>query len=200
MKNEMASIHMDPSQSLDFQELMERSYKKVFNLAYRLSGNRNDAEDLTQEAFYRAYRKFDTFQGDRPFENWIFRIVTRLFLDMKRARSRRVQTVSTDAPLRADGYDDTVSFEAPDDRPNPAQTLLNDTLGEDLEHGLRHLSADQRELVWLADVEGLPYDEIAAKFSAPVGTIRSRLHRAHKQLRRVLEQIQNKSDVCGGFA
>ncbi|MBL8067587.1 MAG: RNA polymerase sigma factor [Armatimonadetes bacterium] len=196
----MSSIHLETSEPLDFQQLMEKSYKKVFNLAYRLSGNRSDAEDLTQEAFYRAFRKFDTFQGDRPFENWIFRIVTRLFLDMKRARSRRVQTVSSDAPLRADGYDDTVSFEAPDDRPTPSQALVGDTLSEELEHGLSHLTEDQRELVWLADVEGLPYDEIAVKFSAPVGTIRSRLHRAHKQLRRILEQVQNKTHVCGGFA
>lgn len=192
----MASIQMSYPQESEFQSLMERSYKKVFNLAYRLSGNRTDAEDLTQEAFYRAYRKFDSFQGDRPFENWIFRIVTRLFLDMKRAKGRRVQTVSSDAPLRADGYDDTVSFEAPDDRPTPVQALLGATLSEDLEHGLKHLTDDQRELVWMADVEGMPYDEIAERFKAPVGTIRSRLHRAHKQLRRVLEQIRSKAHVC----
>ena len=192
----MASIQMSYPQESEFQQLMERSYKKVFNLAYRLSGNRTDAEDLTQEAFYRAYRKFDSFQGDRPFENWIFRIVTRLFLDMKRAKGRRVQTVSSDAPLRADGFDDTVSFEAPDDRPTPVQALMGDTLSEDLEHGLKHLTEDQRQLVWMADVEGMPYDEIAERFKAPVGTIRSRLHRAHKQLRRVLEQIRSKGHVC----
>ncbi len=200
MKDSMATFEVSQPMESEFQSLMERSYKKVFNLAYRLSGNRNDAEDLTQEAFYRAYRKFDTFQGDRPFENWIFRIVTRLFLDMKRARGRRVQTVSTDAPLRADGYDDTVSFEAPDDRPTPVQALLGEALSEEMEHGLKHLSDEQRELVWLADVEGVPYNEIAEKFQTPVGTIRSRLHRAHKQLRRVIEQIRNKNHVCEGMA
>jgi RNA polymerase sigma-70 factor, ECF subfamily len=189
---------MNRTDELEFQELMGRSYKKVFNLAYRLSGNRSDAEDLTQEAFYRAYRKFETFQGDRPFENWIFRIVTRLFLDMKRAKGRRVQTVSSDAPLRADGYDDTVSFEARDSSPNPAEVLLGDNLSAEMQHGLSHLSQEQRELVWLADVEGVPYNEIAERFEAPVGTIRSRLHRAHKQLRRILEQIQNKTLPCEG--
>jgi len=188
----MATFSLKQESNTEFQIQMEQSYKKVFNLAYRLAGNRPDAEDLTQEAFYRAFRKYESFQGDRPFENWIFRIVTRLFLDMKRSRGRRVQTVSTDAPLRADGYDDTVSFEAPDSRPTPVQALLGDHLSEELEHGLKQLTDEQRELVWMADVEGVPYNEIAARFDAPVGTIRSRLHRAHKQLRKVLEQLQNQ--------
>jgi len=196
----MASLSLNKNSNAEFQTQMEQSYKKVFNLAYRLAGNRPDAEDLTQEAFYRAFRKYDSFQGDRPFENWIFRIVTRLFLDMKRSRGRRVQTVSTDAPLRADGYDDTVSFEAPDSRPTPVQALLGDHLSEELECGLKHLTEEQRELVWLADVEGVPYNEIAAKFDAPVGTIRSRLHRAHKQLRKILEQIQSKKLSCDACA
>ncbi|QYK53143.1 MAG: RNA polymerase sigma factor [Fimbriimonadaceae bacterium] len=196
----MASLSLKQNTQAEFQAQMEQSYKKVFNLAYRLAGNRPDAEDLTQEAFYRAFRKYDSFQGDRPFENWIFRIVTRLFLDMKRSRGRRVQTVSSDAPLRADGYDDTVSFEAPDSRPNPVQALLGDHLSEELECGLKHLTDEQRELVWMADVEGVPYNEIAERFDAPVGTIRSRLHRAHKQLRKILEQIQSKKLPCDACA
>ncbi len=192
----MATFSLKQESNTEFQIQMEQSYKKVFNLAYRLAGNRPDAEDLTQEAFYRAFRKYESFQGDRPFENWIFRIVTRLFLDMKRSRGRRVQTVSTGAPLRADGYDDTVSFEAPDSRPTPVQALLGDHLSEELEHGLKQLTDEQRELVWMADVEGVPYNEIAARFDAPVGTIRSRLHRAHKQLRKVLEQLQNQPTLA----
>ncbi len=192
----MATFSLKQESNTEFQIQMEQSYKKAFNLAYRLAGNRPDAEDLTQEAFYRAFRKYESFQGDRPFENWIFRIVTRLFLDMKRSRGRRVQTVSTDAPLRADGYDDTVSFEAPDSRPTPVQALLGDHLSEELEHGLKQLTDEQRELVWMADVEGVPYNEIAARFDAPVGTIRSRLHRAHKQLRKVLEQLQNQPTLA----
>lgn len=180
-----------------FQELMDRSYKKVFNLAYRLSGNRADAEDLTQEAFYRAYRRFDSYEGDRPFENWIFRIVTRLFLDMKRAKGRRVKTVSSDTPLLTDSTGDTVQFESADDRPGPEAVLLSEHLSEDLEHGLSHLTPEQRELIWMADVEQVPYAEIAERFQTPVGTIRSRLHRAHKQLRKVLEQLRTNPAMCG---
>ncbi|MDI9635610.1 RNA polymerase sigma factor [Geitlerinema splendidum] len=169
---------------------MERSYKKVFNLAYRLSGNRADAEDLTQEAFYRAFRRYESFEGDRPFENWIFRIVTRLYLDLKRARRRRVTTVSSDAPIRPDGSDDTVTFESADSRPTPDQKFFESELSEEMENGLKQLTPEQQKLVWMADVEGVPYVEIAELMEAPVGTIRSRLHRAHKQLRRVIEQMQ----------
>ncbi|MBX3112106.1 MAG: sigma-70 family RNA polymerase sigma factor [Fimbriimonadaceae bacterium] len=175
-----------------FNDLMQGSYKKVFNLAYRLSGDRGDAEDLTQEAFYRAYRGFDAYEGDRPFENWIFRIVTRLFLDLKRSRSRRVQAMSYDAPLRPDGRDETVHFETADDRPGPEEVLLDGILSEEMEASLKQLTEEQRRLVWLADVEGVSYNEIAEMFDAPVGTIRSRLHRAHKQLRSVFEAMKTK--------
>jgi len=175
-----------------FNDLMQGSYKKVFNLAYRLSGDRSDAEDLTQEAFYRAYRGFEAYEGDRPFENWIFRIVTRLFLDLKRARSRRVQAMSYDAPLRPDGRDDTVHFETADDRPGPEDELMGGVLSEELEASLNKLTEEQRRLIWLADVEGVSYNEIAEMLDAPVGTIRSRLHRAHKQLRSVFESMKAK--------
>src|SRR6478609_8601577 len=94
---------LNASDQKRFNELMEETYKKVFNMAYRLSGSRSDAEDLTQEAFFRAYRSFHDYEGDRPFENWIFRIVTRLFLDLLRNRRRRVKSVSYDTPLQRDG-------------------------------------------------------------------------------------------------
>lgn len=194
----MQQIHLAADELIRFNELMERSYKKVYNLAYRLSGNRADAEDLTQEAFYRAYRGFPGYEGDKPFENWIFRIVTRLFLDLNRSRRRRVKTVSFDAPLRPDGTDDTVMFESSDDGPTPEDYFLADKVSEELEMSLSHLSDDQRELIWMADVMGLPYKDIADKFQAPVGTIRSRLHRAHKQLRKVLVQIKAEQQRTGG--
>src|SRR4051812_24216946 len=90
------TFELNERDQIRFNDLMAESYKKVYNMAYRLSGNRNDAEDLSQEAFYRAYRSFGDYEGDRPFENWIFRIVTRLFLDLLRNRRRRVKTVSYD--------------------------------------------------------------------------------------------------------
>lgn len=191
-------VQLSPEDQKRFNELMERTYKKVFNLAYRLSGNRSDAEDLTQDAYFRAYRGFGDYQGDRPFENWIFRIVTRLFLDLNRRRRRRVKTVSYDAPIRPSGSDDTVQFETADDGPGPEMAYLGQFVNEDLERSLSQLTLEQRTLVWLADVEGVSYKDLAEIMEAPVGTIRSRLHRAHKQLRKYLDDI--RAEKRGGLA
>jgi RNA polymerase sigma-70 factor (ECF subfamily) len=169
---------------------MEATYKKVFNMAYRLSGNRSDAEDLTQEAFYRAYRSFSDYEGDRPFENWIFRIVTRLFLDLLRNRRRRVKAVSYDTPLPGQSGDDSLYFDMPDQSANPEQKMLEHSFSEDLQKAMNSLSPEQRLLVTLADIEGMPYKDIADLLQKPVGTIRSRLHRTHKLLRSRIEQIR----------
>jgi RNA polymerase sigma-70 factor (ECF subfamily) len=183
-----------------FTELMERSYKKVFNLAYRLSGNRADAEDLTQEAYVRAFRSFDSYDPSKPFENWIFRIVSRLFLDLLRYRRRRVKTVSFDAPMQADGADDDVYFDSADERENPEEVLVNNSLSEAMEWALSTLSDEHRTLVVLADIQGLPYAEISEIIGAPVGTIRSRLHRIHKTLRARLTEWEERHALQPGGA
>lgn len=192
----MESTVLNPNDQARFRSLMEQTYKKVFNLAYRLAGNRSDAEDLTQEAFFRAYRAFGDFEGDRPFENWIFRIVNRLFLDLMRTRSRRVQTVSYDAPVRTDRGEDMFSVEAADHQPNPEAQMLFDTMSEEVEEALLRLKPEQRLLVLLADVEGMPYNEIAQVVGVPVGTVRSRLHRAHKALRQHLTPAKPKGKAA----
>src|SRR5436189_4834389 len=97
------TLELTSKEQKRFSNLMQETYRKVYNMAFRLAGNRTDAEDLTQEAFYRAYRSFGDYEGDRPFENWIFRIVTRLFLDLLRNRRRRVKVVSYDTPLQSPG-------------------------------------------------------------------------------------------------
>jgi RNA polymerase sigma-70 factor (ECF subfamily) len=180
-----------------FNELMSATYKKVYNMAYRLAGSRSDAEDLTQEAFYRAYRSFRDYEGDRPFENWIFRIVTRLFLDLLRTRRRRVKAVSYDSPLHTGGGDENLFFEMPDSAPNPEDVLLESTFSEDLQKAMNSLSPEQRLLVTLADIEGVPYKDIAEMLDKPVGTIRSRLHRTHKLIRTRLEQIRRDHQPIG---
>ncbi len=183
---------LDPGEQARFNGLMAETYRKVYNMAFRLVGNRSDAEDLTQEAFYRAYRSFSDYEGDRPFENWIFRIVTRLFLDLLRSRRRRVKAVSYDTPLQSAGGEENLYFDMADQRANPEQEMIGDTFSEDLQRALDSLSAEQRLLVTLADVEGMPYKDIADMLGKPVGTIRSRLHRTHKLIRSRLEQIRRQ--------
>jgi RNA polymerase sigma-70 factor (ECF subfamily) len=182
-----ATINRSEFESKRFQELMEASYRKVYNMAYRLSGSRPDAEDLTQEAYFRAYRSFDDYEGDRPFENWIFRIVTRLYLDLLRNRRRRVQTVSYDNALPGEVGSDSLHFEVADSGPSPEQRLIENSFSEPLQAALDSLTPEQRELIVLADVQQVPYNEIAEMLGTPVGTIRSRLHRTHKALKAKLE-------------
>lgn len=176
------------SVELRFEDLMNRTQRQVYNMAYRLSGNAADAEDLTQEAYYRAFRSFDTYEGDKPFANWVLRIVTRLYLDLLRHRRRRVQTVSYDNPLHKESGEDDLFFEQGDHTDNPEAVLMDAMLGEELEAALRSLPAEQRLVVMLADVEGVPYNDIAELLDAPVGTIRSRLHRTHKLIKAHLER------------
>src|SRR5579864_1520867 len=127
----MVSNALSQADQTRFNELMESTYKKVFNMAYRLAGNRPDAEDLTQEAFYRAYRSFLDYEGDKPFENWIFRIVTRLFLDLLRSRRRRIKAMSYDAPLQKDSSEESLYFDIPDSSSNPESEILSKMFSED---------------------------------------------------------------------
>jgi RNA polymerase sigma-70 factor (ECF subfamily) len=191
------TIRLNEQDELRFNELMKETYRKVYNMAYRLAGNRPDAEDLTQDAFYRAYRSFGDYEGDRPFENWIFRIVTRLFLDLLRNRRRRIRAVSYDTPLVREGGDENLYFEMADEAPNPEERALQHSFSEDLQRALNSLSPEQRLLVTLADIEGVPYKDIADMLDKPVGTIRSRLHRTHKLIRARLEQIKREGQPHG---
>ena len=191
------TMTLNETESLRFNELMNETYRKVYNMAFRLSGNRPDAEDLTQEAYYRAYRSFNDYEGDRPFENWIFRIVTRLYLDLLRNRRRRVQTVSYDNTIPGEVGGDTIHFEVADNKPSPEEQLIENAYSEPLQIALESLSPDQRELIELADVRQVPYTELAEMLGAPVGTIRSRLHRTHKALRVKLEQARAQQALRG---
>jgi RNA polymerase sigma-70 factor (ECF subfamily) len=178
----------------NFSALIDESYQKVYNMAYRLSGNRQDAEDLTQEACYRAFRSFDDFEGDRPFTNWIFRIVTRLYLDLKRSRSRRVREVSLEVPV-VNTSDKELRREPADPRPNPEMELLNGVISEEFQNALNGLSRGQLDLVKMADLTDVDNAEIASRLSLHGGTVRSRLHRAHLQMR---NQLTGKSTPKSG--
>ncbi|HWD37587.1 MAG TPA: sigma-70 family RNA polymerase sigma factor [Fimbriimonas sp.] len=192
------TFKLNEKDEVRFNELVKQTYRKVFNMAYRLAGNRPDAEDLAQDAFYRAYRSFSDYEGDRPFENWIFRIVTRLFLDLLRNRRRRVRAVSYDTPLAREGGEDNLYFDMADTAPSPEDTILDSSFSEDLQKALNSLTPEQRLLVTLADVEGVPYKDIAEMLDKPVGTIRSRLHRTHKLIRSRLDQIKREGQVQNG--
>jgi len=167
----------------EFDSLVQRYHKQAYNIAYRLTGNHADAEDLTQEAFVRAFRFFDNYRRDLPFENWLFRIISNLFVDDLRRRPKaRIQ--SLDAPVGNDATSESNAFlEIPDTRENPERVVLHEELDEQIQRALAALPQDFRTTVILADIEGMSYEEISEAMHCSLGTVRSRLHRGRKLLR-----------------
>lgn len=166
----------------DFDGLVKRYHRQAYNIAYRLTGNHADAEDLTQEAFVRAFRFFDNYRRDLPFENWLFRIISNLFVDELR-RKPKARIHSLDAPVGGENGDNNAFFEIPDSRENPERVVLHEELDETIQRALDSLPPDFRMTVVLADIENLSYEEISETMKCSLGTVRSRLHRGRKQLR-----------------
>jgi len=158
---------------------------RVFRLAYRLTGNRHDAEDLTQDVFVRVFRSLSTYTPG-TFEGWLHRITTNLFLDrVRRAKRVRFDGLPDDAPERLAGRE-----------PTPAQAYEDNHLDHDIEAALAELSPEFRAAVVLCDIEGLSYEEIAATLDVKLGTVRSRIHRGRAQLRASLEhRAPRRADV-----
>lgn len=171
----------------EFEELVRRHYRQAYNLAYRLTGNAPDAEDLTQEAFLRAFRFFGRYDQSLPFMNWFNRILTNLYIDEYRRR-QRLLVRSLDEPVRTDDMEDTLTMEIEDPSPTPEEIALARQYEDVVQEALLQLSPDFRLAIVYADLEGYSYEEIADMMKCSVGTVRSRIHRGRKQLRAYLEK------------
>ena len=159
-----------------WDEVVREHADRVYRLAYRLTGNQHDAEDLTQETFIRVFRSLANYQPG-TFEGWLHRITTNLFLDLARRRARvRMEALPEDADRVAG------------DEPTPEQAFAATHLDPDLQAALDELPPDFRAAVVLCDVEGLSYEEIGATLGIKLGTVRSRIHRGRQALRQALER------------
>jgi len=166
-----------------FEELLGRHLRSIYRVAYRLAGNADDAEDLMQEAVTEAFRAFDRYQPGTYFDRWVYRIMHRTHIDWIRRRGRRPE-VSYDAPAGVDG--DPLITRLGDVHTDPQRLTEFQDLDGPIQAALDGLPPEFRSVVVLADIEGLSYDEIAAVVACPVGTVRSRLHRAREALRTAL--------------
>jgi RNA polymerase sigma factor (sigma-70 family) len=158
-----------------WDDVVRQHADRVYRLAYRLSGNRADAEDLTQETFVRVFRSLSDFTPG-TFEGWLHRITTNLFLDMVRRRAR----------IRFDALPDDAAERLPSSSAGPEQRYDEMHLDPDIQAALDALPADFRAAVVLCDLEELSYEEIAATLGVKVGTVRSRIHRGRVLLRNAL--------------
>jgi len=158
-----------------WDEIVDRHSERVYRLAYRLTGNRPDAEDLTQEVFVRVFRSLPGYSPG-TFEGWLHRITTNLFLDQARRKQR----------IRFDTLSDERADRLSSGSPAPDAAYADQRFDDDVERALATLPPDFRAAVVLCDVEGLTYEEIADILDAKLGTVRSRIHRGRVMLRNAL--------------
>jgi RNA polymerase sigma-70 factor, ECF subfamily len=164
-----------------WEEIAERYGDTVFTMAYRLTGDRDEARDLAQDVFVRVYRNLDRYRPG-TFEGWLYRITKNLFLDRVRRR-KRVRLV----PLPEEEW-----RQPSESDPGPAERVEAGVLRGDLETALNELPPSFRTAVVLCDVRGLTYEEIAESLGWPIGTVRSRIHRGRKALRAALEEGERR--------
>jgi RNA polymerase sigma-70 factor (ECF subfamily) len=163
-----------------YRLLVERHQQAVYNAAYRLLGNRDEAADITQDAFLRAYRALDTFQQDKSLAPWLCRIAINLALNrLKRQRP----TLSLDDERQNPGLD------LPDASAEPQAGLLRSERQQALRQAILDLPPEQRVVIELRHFQEQSYEEIAAGLNISLANVKSRLFRARQKLRQMLEQI-----------
>src|SRR6202142_515258 len=158
-----------------WDEIVRAHSGRVYRLAYRLTGNQHDAEDLTQEVFVRVFRSLASYTPG-TFEGWLHRITTNLFLDWARRKQR----------IRFEGLGDDTAQRLHSGS-TPAEAFDERHLDGDIAAALEALAPEYRAAVVLCDIEGLSYEEIAVTLGVKLGTVRSRIHRGRAQLRAALE-------------
>jgi RNA polymerase sigma-70 factor (ECF subfamily) len=164
---------MDNLQS--WEEIVRAHSARVYHFAYRLTGNRHDAEDLTHDVFVRVFRYLHTYRPN-TFEGWLYRITTNLFLDQIRHRRR----------LHVDELTSEIQHRLPARDLDPAEAFDHRTLDPDVRGALAELDPRLRAAVVLRDIEALSYKQIAAVLGVEVGTVGSRVHRGRAHLRTTL--------------
>ena len=175
-----------------WEEIVREHSPRVYRLAYRLTGDPHEAEDLTQDVFVRVFRSLDSFRPG-TFEGWLHRITTNLFLDKVRRRQRirfdaLTDELSARLPLRASGTD-------------PEQVYAMTHLDGDIQEALNALPPQFRAAVVLADIEGYSYEEVAQTLGVKMGTVRSRIHRGRALLRQSLAHRRpSRGQSQGGAA
>lgn len=165
-----------------FGELVRRYQDRLYSTVYRLVGNAEDAQDALQEAFLNAYQSLDSFKGDSLFFTWLYRIAVNTAMSLKR---RQRVTLSLDVGREQGGHLEPADAS---DFSQPGFALEQAEQERRVQDALSRLSPEHRAVLILKDMEGQKYETIAAVLRVPIGTIRSRLHRARLELRDLLRQ------------
>lgn len=173
-----------------FGELVRRYQDRLFNTVYRLVDNAEDAQDVVQEAFLNAYQSLDGFKGDALFFTWLYRIAVNTAISLKRKR-RNILSLSGQPGRNDSGLEPLDDSE----ETRPGRGLERVEEEQRIRRALNRLSPEHRAVLVLKDMEGQKYETMADILRVPIGTIRSRLHRARAELRELLQQ--DEADVSG---
>jgi RNA polymerase sigma-70 factor (ECF subfamily) len=169
-----------------FGELVRRYQDRLYNTVFRLVDNAEDALDVVQDAFLNAYQSLDSFKGDSLFFTWLYRIAVNTAISLK--RKKRVM-VRIDAGSNGEAVIEPCD---PSDLSKPGHALEQAEQQSRIQQALSRLSPEHRVVLVMKDMEGEKYETMADSLGVPIGTIRSRLHRARMELREILEQSEEK--------
>ena len=173
-----------------FAQLVEANQNRIYSLTLRMTGHPEDAADLAQEAFLRAWRTLPSFQGDSSFSTWLYRLASNLCIDFLRHEKR----VKANLPVMSlDDEEDTPATEVPDHRFTPESELERKELRNAVGQALLQLSVEHRQVLVLRELDGLSYTEISALLNLEEGTVKSRIARARLALRNILIKDGNFS-------
>ncbi|MFQ3592542.1 MAG: sigma-70 family RNA polymerase sigma factor [Gemmataceae bacterium] len=171
-------------QEAAFGELVRRYQDRLYNAVYRIVHNAEDAQDVVQEAFFHAYQALDSFKGDAQFFTWLCRIAINAAISFRRRRK-----ITVPIEFRPEG-EMLISPVDESEGADPTHQMDRAEQGQRLHLALAQLSQEHRTVLVLKDMEGMKYEEMAEMLQVPIGTIRSRLHRARLELRAILEELE----------
>ena len=161
-----------------FEKLVTEYEKAVYAIAQRMTGNPEDAADMTQETFIKAYNSLGSFRGDSKFSVWLYRIANNVCLDFLRSRSRK-PTVSLSVE---DDEGEETQLDVADESQSPELLLERGLTRDAVRRGLDTLPPDYKQILLLREIQGLSYEEIASALGIDLGTVKSRIFRARKKL------------------
>jgi len=167
-----------------FDVIVRRYNTKVYSLAYRLLNSVEDAEDVAQDTFSQAFKGLGSFRGSSKFYTWLFRITYNLAISQRR---KRKPALSLNSQTDSQG-----EITLPSDDASPMKNMEDEEGKTLMDKALGLLSLDHRAGLVLKEIEGFSYEEIALSLGVPVGTVRSRLHRARLELRAILEKLDKE--------
>jgi len=180
---------IEKAQKMDvqaFEQLVEKYQKKVFNIAFSMLNNMDDASDISQEVFIKAFKSIKHFKQNSSFSTWLYRITVNTCLDELRKRKNKSNVFSIDQVIHLESGEVTRQLE--DDRPTPDSMVENNELRALVRDSISQLSDELKEVIILRDINGLSYDDIADMLDCPLGTVKSRINRARNALKEILKR------------